>query len=193
MKPTSGEPAKFTSPPERCLHPSKRGVEAIDFREHVLAKYALAHGAARRIVGDYESASDIVQRVVERVLRRRNKSKTNVIHPAYLICACQNEARSVLRSRKRELNFLVRLSGDPFCVAARSENSEDEWEVERHWLRALIRRLPTRCRQVLVLSVYQELTNAEVAGRLGIAVRAVEKQLQRGRQHLHRMSCQTKF
>ncbi|MBK6947649.1 MAG: sigma-70 family RNA polymerase sigma factor [Haliscomenobacter sp.] len=37
--------------------------------------------------------------------------------------------------------------------------------------------LPPRCRMVFVLSRFEELSNAEIAGKLGISVKTVENQM----------------
>lgn len=51
----------------------------------------------------------------------------------------------------------------------------------------MLERLPPRCRQAMRLIVYDNLTHAEVADRMQISVKAVEKQVARGYRQLGRM------
>ena len=61
-------------------------------------------------------------------------------------------------------------------------------------IRGVVDQLPESYRAVLLLSDFEELTNAEIAGVLGVSVDAVKIRLHRGRSALRRaMECRCSF
>ena len=62
--------------------------------------------------------------------------------------------------------------------AATSEERTSLRELE-HKLDAVIQSLPAQCRLVFHMSRFEELRYQEIADRLGISVKAVEKQIMR--------------
>jgi RNA polymerase sigma factor (sigma-70 family) len=126
---------------------------------------------------------DVVQETYARLLRARLKGEMR--SPRGLLFAiARNTARDLFRrsavakttavAEIEELNVLDDEPGVPEVVSRRQETE---------LLTAAIRALPTRCREILILRKFENLSHKEIATRLGIAEHTVEAQLTKA---LHR-------
>jgi RNA polymerase sigma-70 factor (sigma-E family) len=143
-----------------------RPADAVDelYREHVLGLTRLA----MVLVGDAESAQDVVQDAFIGLYsawpRLRNPEKA----PVYLRHAVLNGARSVLRARKRRQSLRLRYDPPVWSAEAAVMVREDQRAVL-----AAIARLSRRQREVLALRYYAGLSHAEIADALGVTTGTV--------------------
>lgn len=93
----------------------------------------------------------------------------------YLRQAVVNRSRSALRHR----SVTERHDPGPVPVAASAEQSALA-TIERETMIEAMRRLPERQREVLVLRYYTDLSEAEIAGTLGIRPGTVKSHASRG-------------
>ncbi|MBO0833474.1 MAG: sigma-70 family RNA polymerase sigma factor [Actinobacteria bacterium] len=140
--------------------------DAVDelYREHVLRLTRLA----MVLVGDTESAQDVVQDAFIGLYsawpRLRNPEKA----PVYLRNAVLNGARSVLRARNRRRT--LRLHYDPPVWSAEAAVMVRE---DQRAVLAAIARLSRRQREVLALQYYAGLSHAEIAETLSVTTGTV--------------------
>jgi RNA polymerase sigma factor (sigma-70 family) len=122
------------------------------------------------------------------VLRARERGP--IEHPRGLLFAtARNAARDLFRRRASANTFsITEIDGarvfDPMPATPEVASRRQETEI----LEAAIAALPPRCREVLLLRKFENLSHREIAQRLGIAEHTVEAQLTKG---LHR--CQEFF
>lgn len=116
------------------------------YREHWLALVRLAV----LLVGDRESAEDVVQDVFSRLHGKR----PGALSLAYVRVCVLNASRSVLRRRG-----VARRADEPMDSA---ETAALLGESRQEMLSALSR-LPRRQREVLVLRYYLDLSDADIA------------------------------
>jgi hypothetical protein len=110
------------------------------------------------LVGDLESAQDIVQDAFTGLYRAWPRLRDPEKAPIYLRAAVLNGARSVLRSRRRRQ--LLRLPYDPPVWSAEAAVMVRE---DQRAVLAAIARLSPRQREVLALRYYSGLSHAEIA------------------------------
>jgi RNA polymerase sigma-70 factor (family 1) len=119
---------------------------------------------------DKQAAEDIVQEVLVGLWDRRNDLKINVLE-AYLATAVRFAVfKAIARDRrKREL-----LAGKE--LAAHSWNLEEKLEARflEEYLRGVVEQLPEQARLVFTYRRQEELTIAEIAGKLDLSPKAVE-------------------
>jgi RNA polymerase sigma factor (sigma-70 family) len=119
---------------------------------------------ARLLVGDRETAEDIVQEAFARCLDRWWSSGSDGDPMAYLWTSVVNLSRSRLRSRSVRTRAFPRVRSaepdDPGLVAV----AADEQEA----MRAAVARLPRRQREVVALRFYVGCSVAETADALDI-------------------------
>lgn len=164
-----------------------------DFRAFVLARWVALVRFAYLLTGDTGHAEDIVQTVLERVWRRWPRVRIDSPE-AYVRTAI---ARQVV-SRHRWLGRRVQeqpLAAEPTAVpgsggatgrgvtgwgvTGRMPDGTDDRAL-RELLWAEVRRLPPRMRAVVVLRVWEGLSEAETARVLGCSPGSVKSQLSRG-------------
>ncbi|MFC4537033.1 RNA polymerase sigma factor [Sphaerisporangium dianthi] len=132
---------------------------------------------AMLLVGDRESAEDIVQDVFSRLHARRQETFTL----AYVRVCVLNASRSVLRRRR----VAVKAPLGPTEVADSAETAALLGESRLEMLAALDR-LPRRQREVLVLRYYLDLSDADIARATGVRESTVRSNISRALDRLER-------
>jgi RNA polymerase sigma-70 factor (ECF subfamily) len=147
---------------------------AIDilFREH----YTYLCQAVMRILPNSGVAEDLVQEVFLELWRKRQDISVQISFRAYLRRAAVNKALNYLRDRRLLVEDEESM---PFSLAADTPLADEQLEADE--LKAEIDRaiaaLPERCRQVFVLSRFEERSAKEIAELLDISTKTVENQM----------------
>ncbi|KAF1072025.1 MAG: hypothetical protein GAK45_00331 [Pseudomonas citronellolis] len=134
----------------------------------------------RRRFGDRGFAREVVHDVCVQLLEKREKD--NVHTPlALLRKISHDQALSRYRSDRRRQAWLVE-QPEPLDVPCAAPTPPRQYEAARELdlLIEAIGRLPERCQMVFVMHKIHELPQAEVAARMGISLKTVEKHLRLG-------------
>ncbi|MBF8723840.1 RNA polymerase sigma factor [Pseudomonas guariconensis] len=134
----------------------------------------------RRRFGDRSTARDVVHDVCVQLLERDEKE--DVRTPLALLRKISHDtAVSRYRSERRRAAWVDALPELPevVCTAA-TPVGRHEAEHEFQLLVDAIAALPPRCQAVFVMHKIHEIPQAEVATRLGISIKTVEKHLRLG-------------
>lgn len=150
---------------------------------HEAALRAYLHG-----FGGASDIDDLVQETYARLLRAREVRP--IASPRGLLFATARNAARDLYRRRAVANAV------PIAEIERSRVIDEAPGVaetvsrrqETNLLAAAIAELPPRCREILVLRKFENLSHREIAARLGIAEHTVEAQLTKA---LHR--CEAYF
>jgi RNA polymerase sigma-70 factor (sigma-E family) len=141
------------------------------------------------LVGDQETAEDVVQDVFTRLYARRawrDRAAGPEKSLAYIRAAVVNGCRSVLRRRA-----VARRLGSPRWLLEEPAQGSAEGEVilaeDRRQVLAALAALPRRRREVLVLRYYLGLSESEIASVLRISPGTVKSTAARGITALARM------
>ena len=143
------------------------------------------NGFARRRVGRQE-AEDVVQDAYLRLLQR-GTAATLEQPRAYLFRIAANLAVDFARKAKIRLRY----SGDGFefeahAAAPASPEAATSATLELARLHVLLSKLPRPCRDAFLLNRIEGLTHAEIAGRLGVSVRTIDRFMVKAWDHLRR-------
>ena len=128
-------------------------------------------------------AEEVVQ---ETWLRVRRLSQPPVVDQprAYLFKMAANLAVDHLRAEKARARHI---SADPVAEDIPSGMPSPDTVIDDQQRRVILRNaveeLPPRCREVFMLHKFEDLSHAEIAGRLGISRNMVEKHIIRGLAH----------
>jgi RNA polymerase sigma-70 factor (sigma-E family) len=139
------------------------------------AHYRSLLGLAALLLDDTASCEDVVQEAFIRVHSARSRVRDPDKTLAYLRQTVVNLSRSALRRRILGLKLLAK----PMPDMASAE--EGAYEIlERDQLKAAMRTLQRRQREVLVLRYFADMTEAQVAETLGISLGSVKAYGSRG-------------
>jgi RNA polymerase sigma-70 factor (sigma-E family) len=139
------------------------------------AHYRSLLGLAALLLDDTASCEDVVQEAFIRVHSARSRVRDPEKTLAYLRQTVVNLSRSALRRRILGLKLLSK----PMPDMASAE--EGAYEIlERDQLKAAMRTLQRRQREVLVLRYFVDMTEAQVAETLGISLGSVKAYGSRG-------------
>lgn len=153
-----------------------RGAFAELYRRHWKPLFV----TAASILQNHSIAGDIVQEVFISVWQRRLELKVRS-PSAYLQQAVRFQVFKAIRAGKTDADFQKRLS-----EVSRDILADDPLlfkELQR-LLEAVIRSLPEDQRTIFRMNRDENLTYKEIAGRLGISVKTVEKKMSRSLRHL---------
>jgi RNA polymerase sigma-70 factor (family 1) len=141
------------------------------------------HRYIQRFVGSSETAKEIVQEAFLRTYRQRESVTTL---RAFLFSTARNLAANEYRHRRIMERGALGHFGDS---RVKTEHESLETEVLRDERNRLIQeaidRLPPQCRAAFALRVFHECSYKEVADRLGISAKTVEKHIARGLRETH--------
>ena len=152
------------------------------FAEQVQPHEPALRGYLHGLVAPGE-VDDLVQETYARLLRARERGP--IVHPRGLLFAtARNTARDLFRRRATANTIPIAEIEDsrvfdPAPAASEVASRRQETEI----LEAAIAALPPRCREILLLRKFENLSHREIAEKLGIAEHTVEAQLTKA---LHR-------
>jgi RNA polymerase sigma-70 factor (family 1) len=141
------------------------------------------HRYILRFVGSSETAKEIVQEAFLRTYRQRESVTTL---RAFLFSTARNLAANEYRHRRTMERDALGNFGDSWVKTERESLEAELLRDERNRLiQEAIDRLPPQCRAAFALRVFHECSYKEVADRLGISAKTVEKHIARGLRETH--------
>nr|WP_179401498.1 RNA polymerase sigma factor [Burkholderia guangdongensis] len=155
--------------------------EASAIRALIARKLPRLLALATRMLGDRMEAEDVAQEAFMRIWRQAPHWKTgDAKFDTWLHRVALNLCYDRLRGHREEPAETLPDAPDP--AAAPDARLDARARDER--VRAALAALPARQREALVLTYYQELSNIDAAGLMGISVDALESLLARARRTL---------
>lgn len=144
-----------------------------DFEDWLAAREGALQRTAHLLTGDVHSAQDLVQTTLAKLYLRWDSVRSADNIDAYARTALVNEFRSSWRRAGRRPELLVAdVPDSPGDEAPAYDGSRDAvWQF--------VCSLPPKQRAVVVLRFYEQLTEAEIAGLMGISVGTVKSQSSR--------------
>ena len=141
------------------------------------------HRYIQRFVGSSETAKEIVQEAFLRTYRQRESVTTL---RAFLFSTARNLAANEYRHRRiMERGALGDLGHSRLKTEHESLEAEFLRDERNRLIQEAIDRLPRQCRAAFTLRVFHECSYKEVAERLGISAKTVEKHIARGLHETH--------
>lgn len=125
-------------------------------------------------VKDQDAAKDIVQEVFYQIWNKREELPETTNLSAYLFTAIRNRSLNVLSQVNNRQDILVERERGraDFYTDTRVETKELSQKIER-----AIDALPEKCREVFLLSRYENKSYKEIAEILDISIKTVENHM----------------
>ena len=146
------------------------------FRE----QYPALCRTAYRLLQDAALAEDIVQDVFARLWKNRGRLDVRESYPAYLYRATLHQSLNYIKSHNRTLSREARYMKSIYPSGSTSRDAtEDDLRGSelQNIINRAIDRLPPVCREVFILSRYENLSYKQIASALSISVNTVEKHM----------------
>ena len=160
------------------------GGEEAAFRLLVARKLPRIHGLAARLLRDPGEADDVAQDAFLRVWRQAASWRSGEARfDTWLHRVVLNLCTDRLRRRREATVDVLPEQVDPALPADHGLLRDETART----VQDAIARLPVRQKEALVLHAYQDLSNIEIAGIMGISVEALESLLSRARRALRGM------
>lgn len=142
-----------------------------------------------RVNQDPDLAEDVVQRTMCNVVRKIGSYRGEALLFTWLCQICRNEAVSVLRERRIELNTTHAIDDHPAVQAALESSLATDFRPESdlrreeiaQFVQITLEHLPTNYASALELKYMQGYSVAEIGKSLGIGTKAAESLLARAR------------
>jgi RNA polymerase sigma-70 factor (ECF subfamily) len=137
----------------------------------------------RRLVGSGEVAEEIVQ---EAFLRTYEQGDSVETPRAFLFSTAHNLASNTNRHRRiAEADSLGNLDDSGVLTQCESLEADVLRDERTRLIKEAIDRLPPQCRAAFTLRIFHGCSYKEVADRLGISAKTVEKHIARGLRETH--------
>ncbi len=135
---------------------------------------------ADRLLNDVETARDVVQQVYYKIWENRATLNISLSVKAYLFRSVYHGSLNTLAHRKNIQKYeQEQLSDFYFSTIIQSPEAEETlWKSDiEEAIQEAITVLPEKCREVFVLSKIEGLKNREIAEKLGISEKTVERHM----------------
>lgn len=134
-------------------------------------------------VNDREVAADLTQESYARVLALRQSGQPITDPRALLYRTARNlvidHHRRIQVRRHEDLDALPEIEHPSVAPHLQPEQALLSQQLVDNYA-AVIEALPPRCREAFILYIFDELTQIQIASRMGISVSMVEKHIVRG-------------
>ncbi len=132
----------------------------------------MLRNAAENIVGDSDSAHDVVQEVFIKLWNKKEEIQSILNPKAYLFKSVINTSITYLEKNKNkvrlgELKVASQLTSDSELVTKELEGKINE----------ALNALPAKCKAIFILSRFEGMKNKEIAEHLDISLKTVENQM----------------
>src|SRR4051794_24140099 len=140
----------------------------------------LIYTIALRIVGDRESAEEVMQDVFQAVWQSAGSFQPSGNFSAWLIGIARHRAIDATRSRRHRARAREELLDDERVSGQDTGAGEADMLMLRAVVRAALAELPASQRQAIELGYYDGLTHSEIAAQLGEPVGTVKSRVRLG-------------
>lgn len=135
---------------------------------------------ATRITGSYEAAEDVVQECFVELWQKRDTIDFSTPLRGYLYKSAFNRAVNYLQSKansmQRDDSCSNRLQ-EELCNMIAEQEDKLAYKDLSDCIAKGINTLPDQCRKIFIMSRTYDMKNREIAEKLSISVKAVEKQI----------------
>ena len=131
---------------------------------------------AQKYVKDFETAKEIVQDAFLSLWEKRETIDMSRPVKSYLTTIIHNKCTNYLRDNSKFDHYILNLENLIDVPEYEGSDSMVEGELKVK-IDAAIQELPAKCREVFIMSRYENLKYQEIADKLQISVKTVENSL----------------
>ena len=126
---------------------------------------------------DQSLSEEIVQDIFVYFWENKEKIQINTSVRSFLFSASKFRSLNLLRDTKSQKRIIEEIGKTKSQFPYEEEGSHLDADEFKKILNAAVDQLAPKCREIFLLSKYEELSNKEIAEQLGISVKTVEGQM----------------
>lgn len=126
---------------------------------------------------DQVLSEEIVQDIFVYFWENREKLQINTSVKSFLFSASKFKSLNLLRDTKTQKRIVEKIGKTEPMITSEEENSYIDTGEFKKILDAAVDQLAPKCREIFLLSKFEDLSNREIAEKLGISVKTVENQM----------------
>ena len=126
---------------------------------------------------DQVLSEEIVQDIFVYFWENKEKLQINTSVKSFLFSASKFKSLNLLRDTKTKKRIVEKIGKTEPLITSEEENSYLDTGEFKKILDAAVDQLAPKCREVFLLSKFEDLSNKEIAEKLGISVKTVENQM----------------
>lgn len=126
---------------------------------------------------DQALSEEIVQDIFVYFWENREKLQINTSVKSFLFSASKFKSLNLLRDTKTQKRIVERIGKTELLITSEEENSYLDTGEFKKILDAAVDQLAPKCREIFLLSKFEDLSNREIAEKLGISVKTVENHM----------------
>ncbi|TJY32842.1 RNA polymerase sigma factor [Pontimicrobium aquaticum] len=149
--------------------------DSLSFKKVFELYYEPLYSYIAQFTNDKSKAEDIVQNTFVTLWIKRESITINTSLKAYLFKSAYNKYCDIYRKQKKNDKLLEDLKYESFI--SQIEVDDNLLNQKKQRIKALVDKLPKRCKEILLLSKQEILKQKEIAKRLNISIKTVEAQL----------------
>lgn len=132
---------------------------------------------ALKLVKSEKDAEDIIQEVFVKLWQSRDNINQEQSFKSYLFTISYNTTVSLIRKNIKNIEFVESIKNMQVPEAVNNTLASIEYKELNKKLKETVDKLPTRQKEVYLLSREEELSYAEIAQKLNISVNTVENHM----------------
>jgi len=137
--------------------------------------YAILCHYANSYLKDMDEAEEIVQGVFFRIWEKKHKINIDTSFKAYIYQSVRNKSLNYLRNKKTQSSHLTIIDKQDYQEnMAIEELSAVELQDK---LFEVLEMLPTKCKQIFIMSRFEGMKHQEIADNLDLKVKTIENQI----------------
>ncbi|MDP2888834.1 MAG: RNA polymerase sigma-70 factor [Bacteroidota bacterium] len=126
---------------------------------------------------DQALSEEIVQDIFVYFWVNREKLQINTSVKSFLFSASKFKSLNLLRDTKTQKRIVEKIGRTEPLITSEEEDSYIDTNEFKKILDAAVDQLAPKCREIFLLSKFEDLSNKEIAEKLGISVKTVENQM----------------
>jgi RNA polymerase sigma-70 factor (family 1) len=129
-----------------------------------------------RYLRDKHDAEDLLHEVFLKIWQNRYTLKTNTSFQSYLFTIAYNSIRQHFLKKSREEKY-IRIFAEEYLLDSSTGEDQLDYQSFLKEIHEIIELLPSRRKEIFLLSFKEELKNHKIAEQLGLSEQFVKKQL----------------